>query len=94
MKGKLVSEAQPFGQVHSSMAHASTMATPTGMKNACGSDRVVGNNGKTTVESFADKNPGAYEAACKNRDNPFAFVGKPEGSSKVDLTSKDYRYGN
>lgn len=86
MRKNLVNEQQPFGRKFETEAHRSTMATPKGMENRPGSEYVNGNNGRTVVESFADKNPGAYEYACRNRDNAFAFVGKNFGVGKTNLT--------
>lgn len=92
MKRDLVNERQPFGEVYSTPMHAQTMPTPAAHSNAnLGSGAFVGNNGATIVESFADKNPGAYEQATKGRSNPFGPVGHDFG---VGITSKTENYGN
>ena len=89
MRENLINQQQPFGHREDVMAHKSTMATPAPHSNAnLGRDTAVGNNGRTVVESFADKNPGAYEQACKNRSNPFAFVGKEMPTSRVNFAER------
>jgi len=93
---KLVNERQVFGEVHDSNMHPSTLKSSMGQSNAnLGRETMNGNNGVTRVESFADKNPGAESYACRNRDNPFAFVGKSFGDSKSSLSvAGEYGYGN
>lgn len=79
MRKNLVNEQQPFGQKMNAPMHSSTLANAAPHFNRPGSTTSVGNNGNTRVESFADKNPGAYEQACRGRDNPFGPVGKDFG---------------
>lgn len=88
MRKNLVNESQPFGQKSDARMMPATMGNAAPHVNRPGSDMTNGNNGRTVVESFADKNPGAYDYACRNRDNPFAFVGKSFGPSHVDLQGR------
>ncbi len=86
MRKNLVNEQQPFGNKFDTPMHSSTLATPAGATNRPGATTANGNNGQTRVESFGDKNPNAYEQACRGRDNPFGPVGKNFGSGNVVLT--------
>lgn len=76
MKTDLVNQAQPFGRVMESREHPNNMPNAKGIgSKSLGGDRMVHNNGATTQVSNADKNPGAFDYASRNGDNPFAFVG-------------------
>lgn len=79
MRKNLVNEPQPFGKRFDTPMHSPTLGNKASEKNIPGALTANGNNGRTVVESFADKNPGAYEQACKGRNNPFAPVGKDFG---------------
>ena len=80
MKKDLVKERQPFGEVDNTVTMPSTFPTPVGMTDKLlGGTTMRGCDGLTTPISSADKNPSAYEQACNNRDNPFAWTGTPKG---------------
>ena len=91
MRNNIVNEQQPFGKVFDTPMLPTTLRTPLGASNRPGATETNGNNGRTVVESFADKNPGAYEQACRGRDNPFGPVGKNFG---VGITNKTENYSN
>src|ERR1700677_1300400 len=79
-RGKVIHEKQPFGFVRNhNMMGPGMNGIPT--KNRMAPDTMVQNRGLSAKISDADKNPGAYEQACKNRDNPFAWTGMPMPSS-------------
>lgn len=85
----IINDRQPFGEVVKQMEHPGTLANAKPHSNAnLGADMKVGNNGRTVVESFADKNPNAYVEACKGRDNPFGPVGKSFGVGHTNLTER------
>ncbi len=85
----IIRDKQPFGEVHNQYEHKGTLPNMPGHSNAnLGSTTANGDNGKTHVESFADKNPGAYEYACRGRDNPFEPVGKNFGVGNRGLTER------
>lgn len=79
MRRNLVDERQPFGRKVDTTMLPSNVTSPSGGENRPGSKNINGNNGVTVVESFADKNPMAYEQACRGRDNPFGPIGKSFG---------------
>lgn len=85
MRKNLVNEAQVFGVVHNTPMFPTTIAKPADTRNSVGATTQINNHGQNHVESFADKNPGAYAQACRGRDNPFGPVGK-SFKSKVNLT--------
>lgn len=86
MSQKLVNEQQPFGKRFDTPMHQSTLPNAAPTRNVPHGTTAVGNNGRTVVESFADKNPNAYKQACAGRDNPFGPVGKNFGTGKTNLT--------
>lgn len=86
MRKTLVNEQQPFGFKQDLITMPATMGNKPSISNRPGATETNGNNGRTVVESFADKNPGAYAQACKGRDNPFAPVGKSFGTGHTNLT--------
>ena len=86
-RGKVIHEAQPFGFVRQhNMMGPGMNGVPT--KNAMAPETMVENRGISTMISDADKNPGAYAAACKHRDNPFAFTGMPEKRSHNSMNAR------
>lgn len=86
MRKNLVNEQQPFGQRSDTPMHQATIGNKAPVTNRPGSTTAIGNNGATRVESFADKNPNAYNQACAGRDNPFGPIGKNFGTGKTNLT--------
>lgn len=85
----IINDKQPFGEVHDQNEHPGTLPNHPGHSNGnLGRDTYNGNNGRTIVESFADKNPGAYDYACRGRDNPFEPVGKNFGVGNRGLTER------
>lgn len=84
----IIQDKQPFGEVHNQMEHKGTLPNMAPHSNNLGRDTYNGNNGRTIVESFADKNPNAYEQACRGRDNPFGPVGKNFGVGNQNLTTR------
>ena len=86
MRANLVDESQPFGEVFRTDMHpGSGRVMPH--KNVLGATSERFNEGANQTQSFANKAPGAHEAACKNANNPFAFVGKsfPSGPTFVGM---------
>lgn len=74
---KVINQAQPFGVVQNSTPMGGQGA-PATTKNAVSATTEIPNNGKTVVESFADKGASAKAFASRNNDNPFAWVGHPK----------------
>ena len=81
MKKPLMEQKQPFGEVHKMPVHP-TDGNPVGVRNRLADSEQVMNNGLTMHPSSANRNPGAYEQACRNKNQPFAFVGKNFGEFK------------
>ena len=76
-RGKVIHEAQPFGWVRDqNMMGPGMNGVP--MRNNIDGLTEVENRGMSVKISDADKNPGAYAAACQHRDDPFHWVGLPE----------------
>lgn len=79
-RGKVIHEAQPFGFVRDHNMMGGDRGVPH-VHNVVGAPTEVENRGMSVQISNADKNPGAYAAACKHRDNPFFWTGlAPERS--------------
>jgi len=82
-RGKVVGEKQPFGFVReSNMMGPGLNGKPT--RNSLGVDTMVENRGANHPASMADKNPGAYAAACMHKDNPFYWTGLKEPKSNAN----------
>ena len=77
MKSRLIDQAQPFGHVENHTM-VPGQGRPSEHRNTMSSKTEVPNHGTNKVNSFADKNPGAYRQACKYRENPFHWTGHPK----------------
>jgi hypothetical protein len=92
MRRNLVDERQVFGNVKNEICMPG-QGKPAEHFNHPGSTSPVENNGRTVVESFGDKNPGAHAEACKGLDNPFWPTGHPKmvvGNIKYNEPERGY----
>ena len=73
MKGTLLNERQPFGEVHDSIEMPGQGRPPIHVNRPLGADTVNGNDGMDHGPSFSDPNPGADREAKASA--PFHYCG-------------------